>query len=303
MSTIPESYSDTRVDFSLSSDGNDQDDQKENNENDYNLFTTTLSSRPGYDVFSKEMLRADEIKDIKSLVRNGISGDAYTLGPTEQRDGRRIDMLYLPLDKLKESLAPVLVEVQKKIDKDFMGRVIRYALNVFDATGSYPHLVVISTAGFSSKRFRDTAFNKKENDPFYAHPCQSWAESTKFYTPESTAIHMDKDPLDKMMALCHVFFMQEKNIMLLENVECQLEKILNENNGKRQLKYAKDAVHFVRQFKRPCLPSAVTPIESVCEQQESEDLIFVKEKRRTNAGRFNWANGYIEGRTEGLFQR
>ena len=27
---------------------------------------------------------------------------------------------------------------------------------------------------------------------------------------------MDKDPLDKMMALCHVFFMQEKNIMLLE---------------------------------------------------------------------------------------
>ncbi|KAG0952875.1 hypothetical protein G6F57_001223 [Rhizopus arrhizus] len=292
------------------------------------------------------MLRADEIKDIviKSLVRNGISGDAYTLGPTEQRDGRRVDMLYLPLDKLKESLAPVLVEVPKKIDKDFMGRVIRYALNVFDATGSYPPLVVISTAGFSSKRFRDTAFNQKENDPFYAHPCQSWAESTKFYTPESTAIHMDKDPLDKMMALCHVFFMQEKNIMLLEkyndtsiqaiykvtldigstgtdkitkltadvqsfcdSVECQLEKILNENNGKRQLKYAKDAVHFVRQFKRPCLPSAdecaVTPIESACEQQESEDLIFVKEKRRTNAGRFNWANGYIEGRTEGLFQR
>ncbi|KAG1402365.1 hypothetical protein G6F58_010568 [Rhizopus delemar] len=92
-----------------------------------------------------------------------------------------------------------------------------------------------------------------------------------------------------------------------DSVECQLEKILNENNGKRQLKYAKDAVHFVRQFKRPCLPSAdecaVTPIESACEQQESEDLIFVKEKRRTNAGRFNWANGYIEGRTEGLFQR
>ncbi|KAG1140510.1 hypothetical protein G6F37_008472 [Rhizopus arrhizus] len=85
MSTIPESYSDTRVDFSLSSNGNDQDDQKENNENYYNLFTTTLPSRPGYDVFSKEMLRADEIKDIviKSLVRNGISGDAYTLGSTE----------------------------------------------------------------------------------------------------------------------------------------------------------------------------------------------------------------------------
>ncbi|KAG1369193.1 hypothetical protein G6F61_012544 [Rhizopus arrhizus] len=133
---------------------------------------------------------------------------------------------------------------------------------------------------------------------------------------------MDKDPLDKMMALCHVFFMQEKNIMLLEKqnskadrrytvicdtVECQCQKILNENNEKRQLKYAEDAVHVVRWFKHKCLPSmdeyAVTPIESICEQQESEDLVFVKVKRRTNAGRFNWAYCYIKGRAEGLFQR
>ncbi|KAG0909085.1 hypothetical protein G6F33_009112 [Rhizopus arrhizus] len=179
--------------FSPPSNGNDQDDQKENNENYYNIFTTTLPSRPGYDVFSKETSRADEIKDIiiKSLVRNGISSDAYALGPTEQRDGRRIDILYLLLDKFKESLPPVI--------------------------------------------------------------------------------------------------------------------ILNENNGKRQLKYAEDAVHVVRQFKHKCLPSmgecAVTPIESICEQQESEDLVFVKVKRRTNAGRFNWAYCYIKGRAEGLFQR
>ncbi|EIE75367.1 hypothetical protein RO3G_00071 [Rhizopus delemar RA 99-880] len=67
-----------------------------------------------------------------------------------------------------------------------------------------PHLVVIFTEGFSSKRFCDTTFDKEENDPFYTHPCQSWAESTKFYTPESIAIHMDKDLLDEM----------EKNIIL-----------------------------------------------------------------------------------------
>ncbi|KAL0094315.1 hypothetical protein F4703DRAFT_1817796 [Phycomyces blakesleeanus] len=162
MSTISESYSDTCI---------------------------------GYDVFSKEILRADGIRDIviKSLVRNGILGDAYTLGPTEPRDGRRLDMLYLPLDKFKESLAPVIVEVQKKSTRILLVEFI-------------PHLVVISNAGFSSKRYRNTTFNKEENEPFYTHPCQSWAKSTKFYTPESIAIHMDKEPLDKMIALCHVFY-------------------------------------------------------------------------------------------------
>ncbi|KAI9033648.1 hypothetical protein CLU79DRAFT_850543 [Phycomyces nitens] len=239
MSAIPKKYYSP-----LPSNGNDQDDQKENIEDYYHLLTTTLPCQPGYDVFSKEILRADETKDIviKSL--------------------------------FKESLAPVIVEVQKRIDKDFIGRVIRYSLNVFDATGSYPHLVVISNAGFSSKRYRDTTFNKEENEPYYTHPCQSWANSTRFYTPESIAIHMDKEPLDKMIALCHVFFMQEKNIMLLkktiykvaleicsidtdkvaklfadtqsfcDTVECQFQKILNENDRKRQLKYAKDAIHF-----------------------------------------------------------
>lgn len=131
---MPESHSDTRIGmkkktanaeleilmwilcgFSPSPNGNDQDNQKEDDENDYNLFTTTLPSRLGYNLFSKELLRVDENKDIviKSIVGNGISGDAYTLGPTEQRDDRRVDMLYLPLNAFTESLALVIIEIQK----------------------------------------------------------------------------------------------------------------------------------------------------------------------------------------------
>ncbi|OAD73641.1 hypothetical protein PHYBLDRAFT_71813 [Phycomyces blakesleeanus NRRL 1555(-)] len=292
-----------------------------------------LPSQPGYDVFGKEILRAYEIKDIviKSLVRNGILGDDYTLGPTEQRDGRHLDMLYLPLDKFIESLAPVIVEVQKN-RQGFYWSSDPLLFECIRCHRFIPHLVVISNAGFSSKRYRNTTFNKEENEPFYTHPCQSWAKSTKFYTPESIAIHMDKEPLDKMIALCHVFYAGKEYYAsqkvaldiysidtdkiaklfadtqsFCDTVECQFQKILNENDRKRQLKYAKDVVHFVRQFKRKCLPStdecAVTSIESICEQQESEDLIFVKEKRRINAGRFNWNNCYSESRTEGLFQR
>lgn len=108
-------------DFSPSPNGNDQDNQKEDDENDYNLFTTTLPSRPGYNLFSKELLRVDENKDIviKSIVGNGISGDACTLEPTEQRDDRRVDMLYLPLNAFTESLALVIIEIQKKIRQEF----------------------------------------------------------------------------------------------------------------------------------------------------------------------------------------
>ncbi|CEG65467.1 hypothetical protein RMATCC62417_02254 [Rhizopus microsporus] len=97
---MPESHTDTRIAFSPLPNGNDQDDQKKNDKNYYNLFTTTLPSGSGYDLFSKELLRVDEIKDIviKYIVGNGMSGDAYTLGPIEQRDGQRVDMLYLPLN-------------------------------------------------------------------------------------------------------------------------------------------------------------------------------------------------------------
>jgi hypothetical protein len=114
----------------------------------------------------------------------------------------------------------VIVEVQKKVDNDAIGRVIRYSLNVFDDTGSYLYLVEIAIDVFSSKGFRDTTFNKKENDPFYTHSCQSWEESAKFYTPEFITNNINTNPsLDKMIALCHVFFMQENNIMLLKNYD------------------------------------------------------------------------------------
>lgn len=48
-----------------------------------------------------------------------------------------------------------------------------------------------------------------------------------------------------------------------DTVTCQFQKILNEDDRKRQLKYAEDGLHFARQFKRKCLPStdgcAVSP--------------------------------------------
>lgn len=59
----------------------------------------TLPSQPGSDAFSKRLLREQSIKDIvtKSVIGNGIAGNAYILGSNELLDGRRVDILYVPL--------------------------------------------------------------------------------------------------------------------------------------------------------------------------------------------------------------
>ncbi|KAI8079274.1 hypothetical protein BDF21DRAFT_399365 [Thamnidium elegans] len=206
-------------------------------------------------------------------------------------------------------------EVKDIVVKCIIGKTVSsdtYSLGPTEQSdGSYPHLIVISTEGFSSQRFRDTACNKETGDPFYTL-------SSRFYTFDSIATHLNDDRLDEMIALCHVFITQEKNIMLLHRhgdkiiqtiykvaldscpvetdhvtqltsdvksfcdiIGRQFKKVVKEGDRKRQLKYAEDGANFTRQFKRKFVQLSdgivVTPIESIANQEsESVDLVFVK---------------------------
>ncbi|KAG2229659.1 hypothetical protein INT48_000620 [Thamnidium elegans] len=144
------------------------------------------------------------------------------------------------------------------------------------------------------------------------------AQTARFYTFDSIATHLNDDRLDEMIALCHVFITQEKNIMLLHRhgdkiiqtiykvaldscpvetdhvtqltsdvksfcdiIGRQFKKVVKEGDRKRQLKYAEDGANFTRQFKRKFVQLSdgivVTPIESIANQEsESVDLVFVK---------------------------
>ncbi|RCH90807.1 hypothetical protein CU098_007306 [Rhizopus stolonifer] len=107
-----------------------------------------------------------------AIIGNGITGDAYSVGANEQHDGRRADMIYFPLKEFALDLALVIVEIQNKVNYAFVARAIRYCFNIFDDVKELPVLVVISIDGFSSKKFRDLAFDKSDGNPFYIHPCQ-----------------------------------------------------------------------------------------------------------------------------------
>jgi hypothetical protein len=90
------------------------------------LYTLSLPVTPDSNSCSKTLLRTDEIKDIiiSSVVGGSICGSAYYHGPTEHNDNKRSDTMYYPQDNTK-NLAPVIVEIQKKISHEFITRLIK----------------------------------------------------------------------------------------------------------------------------------------------------------------------------------
>ncbi|KAI8991733.1 hypothetical protein BDF20DRAFT_920734 [Mycotypha africana] len=190
-------------------------------EDGFDILSMTLPLRPGSDLFSKNLLRAQNIKNIiiTAVIGNGITGEAYTVGANEQNDGRRADIIYLPLKEFARALPPVIIEIQSKVNPAFVTRSIRYCLNTFDDVKTLPVLVVICIDGFSSRKFRDSAFEKLDSNPFYTHPCQSWAKKVYIYAEGSIENHIKSSPINPMVALAHVLISQEKNIMMLEEYD------------------------------------------------------------------------------------
>ncbi|KAI9019286.1 hypothetical protein CLU79DRAFT_257302 [Phycomyces nitens] len=187
-------------------------------EDELDILSMSLPLRPGSDLFNKNLLRDQTIKNIiiTAAIGDGVTGDAYYIGANEQHDGRRAAMIYFPLKEFSHNLAPVIVEIQSKVDHSFVSWVIQYCLNLFDNVKVLPVLVVIGTGGFSSNEFRDSAFDKSDNNPFYTNPCRLWAKQTQVYTPDSIEKHMESSPIDPMVALVHVLILQEKNIIILD---------------------------------------------------------------------------------------
>ncbi|CAO3661353.1 hypothetical protein G6F70_001163 [Rhizopus microsporus] len=62
---------------------------------------------------SSNLLRDQSIKNtiITEAIGNGITGEVYSISANEQHDGRRADLLYLPLKEFACNLARVIVEV------------------------------------------------------------------------------------------------------------------------------------------------------------------------------------------------
>ncbi|KAI9483954.1 MAG: hypothetical protein EXX96DRAFT_560282 [Benjaminiella poitrasii] len=180
------------------------------------LYDLSLPVIPRTDSCSKLLFRTEKIKDIiiSSVVDDGICGLAYHNGPTEHNDNIKTDITYYPQDSTK-NLAPVIVEIQKKVTHEFIARLIRYSLSVFDQTKTLPIVLVLNIDGFSSKNFRDENFVKSDNEPFYTLPSTLWAKQVQLYNADSISSLL-KEPMSEIIALVHFLTQQEKHIVALD---------------------------------------------------------------------------------------
>ncbi|KAG2221854.1 hypothetical protein INT45_003568 [Circinella minor] len=76
------------------------------------LYTLSLPVPPGTDPCGKVMLRTDDIKNI--IISSVVGGGICAITP--------------------RFFAPVIVEIQKKVSREFIAQLMRYSLNVFDET-------------------------------------------------------------------------------------------------------------------------------------------------------------------------
>ncbi|KAI9014362.1 hypothetical protein CLU79DRAFT_870658, partial [Phycomyces nitens] len=145
---------------------------------------------------------------------DGICGLVYHNEPTEHNDNTRADITYYPQDNAK-NLAPVIVEIQKKVTHEFIARLIRYSLSVFDQTKTLPIILVFNIDGFSSKNFRSENFAKSDNEPFYTLPSTLWAKRVRLYNADSISSLLE-EKMSEMIGLVHFLTQQEKHIVALD---------------------------------------------------------------------------------------
>lgn len=188
-------------------------------EDDVDILSMTLPLWPDSNISNKNLSWEQSIKNIIiiAIINNGITGDAYSVGAN---DGRQANMIYFSLKEFASDLAPVIVEIQNKVNHAFVARTIRYCLNIFDDVKALPALTVISMDGFSSKKeFRGLAFDKLDGHPFYTYPCRSWAKQAQAYSAGSITKHIDASPIDPMIALAYILIRQDKNIVMLDEYD------------------------------------------------------------------------------------
>lgn len=202
----------------------------------HDILGVQLKTRPGTDLFAKEVLRNKEIKDIivRYVYGKDVEGSLFDYGLTETLDGLRMDMVYVPIDR-SQTLAPIIVEVQAIIDSKFITRLIKYSLATYANYKKYPHTITISHGGFMNQTFKDHHFTRE--DGWYTHSCMSWADTCRFFTPEFIQKEIQTLPLEKFTALCMVFLKRECNMLLLkyyndETIQC-IYKILTKTKDRK----------------------------------------------------------------------
>lgn len=89
---------------------------------------------------------------------------------------RILDVLYVPpCSKPSQDIVPINVEIQRIVDINFIKRINKYSLNVYDTK-----VVVFVIKGYSSKALQKDYISNNARC-FLALENQYWAQSIHFY--------------------------------------------------------------------------------------------------------------------------
>ncbi|ORX59655.1 hypothetical protein DM01DRAFT_1333120 [Hesseltinella vesiculosa] len=138
------------------------------------------------------MLKDDRVMNI---VLSALVGEHainnYVAKDCEWLDGKRGDVLFIPVPPISVSFPPVVVEIQNVVDMPFMHRLDKYCQHVFDKYHFAPiaFTICINTTRVEiSKRFSDCSsmrFLKKL-------PCDFWAKECLVMTPSTLKDYLDE---------------------------------------------------------------------------------------------------------------
>lgn len=105
-------------------------------------FRLLKDQLPGKDLFSKKLLKTQEVIDLVADELLNVPKGTYISAGTEWNNGSRSDILYMPRLPIQKSLPPILIEIQQVVNEAFMQRLINYSQNASNIYGNYPIALV-----------------------------------------------------------------------------------------------------------------------------------------------------------------
>lgn len=147
---------------------------------------------------------------VKDLVGEHASNALYTLGRCEWANKTVSDVLYLPLTP--STFPPILVEIQNKVDENFIGRAIKYCISLKEEYGVLPIMLIFSIKGFANERLK-SRFTNTNNSYLDDVSCDFWAQKCQIISPNSIENHLLQTPLNPLVALEYFLSQQKRSIL------------------------------------------------------------------------------------------
>lgn len=145
------------------------------------LLTYQLPQSPASDSISKLVLKSDFAKDIITKALFDLEGGTYSVGDAEWNDGSHSDIVYVPLDTKHP---PVIIEVQYKVDNEFMVRATQYCAQAYFRHGKrLPILLIFNT---HATNIQVDNLPRSPNLGGYLLSCEYWAEKVVLINATTT---------------------------------------------------------------------------------------------------------------------